>query len=105
VLRLKAGDYALTDRHYIDGQNNKWKALGKVEKIPFRVTAGRATYLGSLVPELMHGKNIFGRAAARAWPTGSDQSKRDVSLFLHKCSQIDIMDVDITLLDLGPWQP
>jgi hypothetical protein len=105
VLKLKAGDYRLTNWSYNDGVNTRWSSRDRVEQIPFRVTAGRATYLGSLEPELSMGGKIFGKDTASAWPTSSDQSKRDVSLFLHKCSQIDIMDVDIAPLDLRPWLP
>lgn len=105
VLELKAGDYALVNWGYQDGMNKAWGPIGNVAKVPFRVTAGRATYLGSLEPQLMHGEDIFGRAAARAWPTAADRSRRDVSLLLRKCPQVDIMDVDIAPLDLRPWLP
>ena len=105
MLKLKAGDYLLNDWKYVDSLNEKWSRAGVVKKIPFRVTAGRATYLGSLEPKLIPYGQILGRATARAWPTGSDQSKRDVSLFLRRCPQVDIMDVDVSPLDLSPWLP
>jgi hypothetical protein len=106
VLKLKAGDYELRGWDYMDvsAAQDTYGPTAKLEPIPFQVTAGRASYLGSLAVMMKDaGKNVLGMRTVIAWPTLADRGQRDLSVLFKKCPAIDIMQVDVALLDLSPW--
>jgi hypothetical protein len=106
VLKLKAGDYEMRGWDYmdLDPRHTTYSPTRPAAKMPFRASAGRATYLGSLEVEMDNiGEDVFGKRIARAWPTLADRSKRDLSVLFKKCPAIDIMQVDVELLTQGPW--
>jgi len=104
VFRVKPGDYSLDTWNYRDLGANDHKPSETLKKIPFQVAAGRVTYLGSFKPKLISGRNMLGTSLVSIWPTSVDNSQRDLSLLFQTCPQLDIMQVDMSPLDLGPWQ-
>ncbi len=106
VLKLKAGDYEMRGWDYmdLDPRHITYSPMQPAEKLPFRASAGRATYLGSFEVEMENiGEDVFGKPVAKAWPTLADRSQRDLSVLFKKCPAIDIMQADVELLKQGPW--
>jgi hypothetical protein len=103
ALKLKAGDYELHSWEYTDRQNYPWEA-NNLAPIPFRVTAGRVTYIGSFVPQLFPARNSRGQDSVIMLPSLGDRRERDLSMLARMCTAIDPQEVEVSLLDLSPWQ-
>jgi hypothetical protein len=102
VLKLKAGDYEFRGWNYEDMRGQNRTPLG-IGKLPFRVTAGQATYVGSFDPKLVFGKNALGQTIGRPWVTVSDQQARDLALFSRKCPAFDAGRIAVEIMDSAPW--
>ena len=103
VLQLKAGDYELTGWSYKDAGNVEHMVLG-VPDLPFRVEAGRATYLGSFSDNLrVVGKNLVGQIVSEAPYSVIDNQARDLKVFAQKCPSFDAALIDVRVLDSSSW--
>lgn len=103
ILRVKAGDYSLDSWGYKDANLRYNTPMDTLKKIPFQVAPGRVTYLGSFEPQIRYGENMLGTDVARIWPISVDNSQRDLSQLFKTCPELDIMQVDMSPLDLRPW--
>ncbi len=99
VLKLKAGDYEFRKWSFTQGRPNERtkvnpakKSLGK---LPFKVAAGRVTYLGSFSPSMVSDRELS--------VTVVDQGKRDMETFAKKCPTADANNINLQLLTLGLW--
>lgn len=103
VLRFKAGDYEFRSWYYQDAGNSERRAVG-LGSLPFRVEAGRATYLGSFSDNYrIIGKNLVGQVVGEAWYTVTDNQTRDLKVFAQKCPAFDAALIDVRVLDSSPW--
>lgn len=67
---------------------------GRQFSIPFKIVAGRASYIGNVYIEILTEENIF-RVVV------SDESKRDLALMLQRYTNIKAMDVIIEGIKWG----
>jgi hypothetical protein len=63
--------------------------------LPFKVTPGRVTYLGSFTPSIA--------SASELAVTIADQSTRDLPVFAQKCPNVAANLIDTQPLKTGPW--
>ena len=100
VLKLKAGDYEFRKWSFtqgLPGERTNVKSPKPLPSVlPFKVTAGHITYLGSFSPEMADDHNLS--------VTLYDQSKRDIEVLGQKCPNVDVSKVDTELLKLGKWE-
>lgn len=99
VLKLKAGDYEFKTWSYTLAQPSERTTVHMPAKtpatLPFKVVAGRATYLGSFSATMVSNSDLA--------VTIEDQSKRDTPVFAQKCPSVDAGVVDTRPVKTGPW--
>ena len=103
VLQFKAGDYEFKGWTFKDAANVDNMILG-LPSLPFRVEAGRATYLGSFSDNLrVVGKNRVGQVVSEAPYRVIDNQARDLKVFAQKCPSFDAALIDVRVLDSSSW--
>lgn len=99
VLKLKAGDYEFKTWSFTLAEPGERTTVHTPAKtpaaLPFKVVAGRATYLGSFSASKAAERDIA--------VTIEDQSKRDVPVFAQKCPNVDAGLIDTRLIKIGSW--
>jgi hypothetical protein len=99
ALKLKAGEYEFRTWSFTLAQPGERSAVHSPSKtpmvLPFKVVAGRATYLGSFSSTMASERDLA--------VTVEDQSKRDMPVFAQKCPNVDAGVLDTQLLKIGPW--
>lgn len=104
AIELPPGDYVFSEWHFFNGSGVTFypKDLGE---LPFKVAAGRVTYVGSFDLDVQRGKNVFGvEVALNPWLLISDRRDRDLLLLQRKFPGIPADLVDIQIPDPTPWQ-
>jgi len=99
ALQLKAGDYEFKTWSFTQAVPNERTSVHTPAKaparLPFKVVAGRVTYLGSFTPSVASDTDLA--------VTIGDQSARDLPAFAQKCPNIASNLVDTQLLKTGSW--
>jgi hypothetical protein len=100
AIKLNPGDYEFKTWSFtqaIPSERTAVKTPAKPPvKLPFKVTAGRVTYLGSFTPTVASDTEL---AVAI-----DDQSARDLPVLMQKCPNVTANLIDTQLLNSGPWK-
>jgi hypothetical protein len=100
ALKLQPGDYEFKTWSFTQAIPNERTTVHTPAKaptrLPFKVTAGRVTYLGSFIPSIASDDALA--------VTIDDQSARDLPVFAQKCPNVATNLVDTQLLRTGPWK-
>jgi hypothetical protein len=99
VLKLKAGEYEFRSWVFTQARSGAQTVPHTRKKpqttLPFKVEAGRVTYLGSFAPSMISGHELS--------VTVVDQNKRDMQALTKKCPDMDMSIVDSKPIKPGPW--
>jgi hypothetical protein len=105
ALELPPGDYEFMSWSVVANAGVTFYPK-KPRPLPFRVEAGRATYVGGFDLDARRGDNVFGAEVVfQPWLWVTDRRDRDLEVLPKKFPGIPLDRVDVRPVDPTPWKP